>query len=563
MVNKQCVRMRKLSVGIPIASVKQAKQKLADLRQLIKKSHIFIPKLEQILIKLRQVAAPIGEPFIFTTILTENEGLLRTVFSDCDDIQFRIFTAGNKKALLVYLEGMSDRESIEKNVIGALMKRVDLMDHSGSGSGEDVPLTMQMILESVLGSASVGILAKASEAIEEIMIGSALLLIDGIAEGLTITATEFVKRNVSEANNEHVLRGPNEAFNEVLKDNIVLIRRRAHDTNLKVRTMIVGKRSKTTLGLLYVANLVKPGLVAEVERRLTMINTDKVLAIAVIEEFLIEHPWSPFPQTQVTERPDKMLAALYEGRVAILLDGTPVASLMPCTYNVLMQSTDDYNIQPFIGSLIRLMRGLMAFIAIYLPALYVAVVSYHPGMLPTAMAISVAELRARSPFPSFLEAVMMEILLEVFQEAVVRLPKKLSGAASMIGAVVIGTTIVQAGLINPLLVVVVATTALAYYSIPAYNFSMALRWLRIPILILASVLGLYGVILGILAVTIHLCSLRSFGESYLGGILNVELFSDWKDSLVRFPATLLTKRPKEFGAQDQTRVGGSNGKSGS
>lgn len=552
--------IQKLSAAIPAASLKQAKKELASLRQLIGKSTGFVQKLDQVADKLRQVAAPAGEPFIFTTVLVENERLLREIFLDCDDIEFRIFNAGEKRAMLVYLEGMSDRKNVENNVISVLMKQTSLTNKGGKIQG--LPTTMQKISESVLGSAAVMVLDKASVAIEEIMIGSALLLIDGIAEGLSIAATEFVKRNISEANNEHVLRGPNEAFNEVLKDNIVLIRRRAHDANIKVRTMKIGKRSKTGLGVLYVANLVKPGLVAEVERRLSMINNDKVLGIALIEEFLIEHPWSPFPQTQVTERPDKMLAALYEGRVAILLDGTPVAALMPCTYNVLMQSTDDYNIQPLIGSLIRLMRGFMAFIAIYLPALYVAVVSYHPSMLPTAMAISVAELRARSPFPSFLEAVMMEILLEVFQEAVVRLPKKLSGAASMMGALVIGTTIVQAGLINPLLVVVVATTALASYSIPAYNFSMALRWLRIPILILASMLGLYGVILGILAVTIHLCSLRSFGESYLGGMLNVELFSDWKDSLVRFPAKLLKERPKEFGAQDQTRVGDSDGESG-
>lgn len=552
--------IQKLSAAIPAASLKQAKKELASLCQLIGKSTGFVQELDQVADKLRQVAAPAGEPFIFTTVLVENERLLREIFLDCDDIEFRIFNAGEKRAMLVYLEGMSDRKNVENNVISVLMKQTSFTNKGGKMQG--LPTTMQKISESVLGSAAVMVLDKASVAIEEIMIGSALLLIDGIAEGLSIAATEFVKRNISEANNEHVLRGPNEAFNEVLKDNIVLIRRRAHDANIKVRTMKIGKRSKTGLGVLYVANLVKPGLVAEVERRLSMINNDKVLGIALIEEFLIEHPWSPFPQTQVTERPDKMLAALYEGRVAILLDGTPVAALMPCTYNVLMQSTDDYNIQPLIGSLIRLMRGFMAFIAIYLPALYVAVVSYHPSMLPTAMAISVAELRARSPFPSFLEAVMMEILLEVFQEAVVRLPKKLSGAASMMGALVIGTTIVQAGLINPLLVVVVATTALASYSIPAYNFSMALRWLRIPILILASMLGLYGVILGILAVTIHLCSLRSFGESYLGGMLNVELFSDWKDSLVRFPAKLLKERPKEFGAQDQTRVGGSDGESG-
>jgi len=547
--------VQKISADMPDTSLAQAKKKLESLRKIIMRSTEFAEEIARIIVQLRQVAAPVGEPFIFTTVLAENKELLQVAFSDCNDIEFRTFNAGGKKALLVYLEGMSNIKNMENNIIKALMRQTSLVNKEDNTQG---PATMQTICEFIVSSAAVTVLDKVSVAIEEIMIGSALLLIDGMGEGLSIGATEFVRRNISEANNEHALIGPNEAFNEVLKDNIVLIRRRAHDVDMKVHIIKIGKRSKTSLGLLYVDNLVKPGLVEEVERRLAMINTDKVLGMGVIEEFLIEHPWSPFPQTQVTERPDKMLAALYEGRVAIILDGAPVASIMPCTYNTLMQSADDYNIQPIVASFIRLIRGLMAFIAVYLPALYVAIVSYHPGMLPTTMAISIAELRARNPFPSFMEAVMMEILLEVFQEAVVRLPKKLSGAASMIGAVIIGTTIVQAGIINPVLVVVVATTALASYSIPEYNFSMALRWLRIPILILSSILGLYGVILGVLAVTIHLCSLRSFGESYLGGMCNVDLFSDWKDSVVRFPAKLLTKRAKEFGAQDQTRVGGNN-----
>lgn len=554
----KCLTLKKISTDIPDASLLQAKKKLASLQKFTTQSTEFSEEIGQIIAQLRQVAAPAGQPFIFTTVLTENEKLLRVVFRDCGDIEFRTFYATGHKALLIYLENMTDTASLEKNIINKLM-----IQTSGANTGgqQNFPTDMKSISEVMLGAAAVNVLSEASTAIEAVMMGNALLLLDGMAEGLSIGTAQYVKRNISGADNEHVLRGPNEAFNEVMSDNIVLIRRRARDTNLKIRILKIGSRTQTSIAVLYVANLVKVGLVEEVVRRLSLISIDKVVATAMIEEFLVDHPWSPFPQTHTTERPDKVLSAIYEGRVGIIVDGTPVAIMVPCTYNVLMQTPDDYTIQPLVSSLIRLTRTVAAFIAVYLPAIYVAVVSYHPGMLPTAMAISIAELRARSPFPSFLEAVMMEILLEVFQEAVVRLPQKLAGAASMIGALVIGTTIVQAGIINPFLVVVIATTALASYSMPAYNFSMALRWLRIPILILASILGLYGVILGILAVTVHLCSLRSFGESYLGGMFNVDLLSDWKDGLVRFPATLLKDRPKEFGAQDQTRIGGSDGKS--
>lgn len=549
-------KIMKLSTDIPGAALKQTKKQLAAFKKLTSKSTEFSQDFEELIVKLRQVAAPSQEPFIFTSVLAENEKLLRVVFRDCGDIEFRVFYIGRRKALLIYLEGMTDTTSLEKNIIEKLMTKIGTSNENGQ---QELPATMQDISEKVLNTSAITVLSQASIAIEAIMTGNSLLLIDGMVETLSIGTAQYVKRSVGGADNEHVLRGPNEAFNETLSDNIVLIRRRTRDTRLKIRILKIGIRTKTSIAVLYVNDLVKSGLEEEVERRLSLIAVDKILTSSTMEEFLVDHPWSPFPQAQTTERPDKMLAALYEGRVGILVDGTPASLIVPCTYNVLMQITDDYTMQPIISSSIRLMREVAAFVAIYLPAIYVAVMSYHPGMLPTSMAITVAELRARSPFPSFMEAVMMEVLLEVFQEAVVRLPKKISGAASMIGALVIGTTIVQAGIINPLLVVVIATTALASYSMPAYNFSMALRWLRIPMLILASILGLYGVILGLLAVTIHLCSLRSFGESYLGGIFNVDLFSAWKDYWVRVPAKLLTERNKEFGAQDQRRIGESDG----
>lgn len=558
----KCFNIMKLSASMPEASLKLAKKKLAELQEFTTQSAQLSEDIGQFISRLRQVAAPADEPFIFTSVLAENEKLLQVVFRDCGDIEFRAFDAGGKKALLVYLKGMVNTESLERNILKPLMGQT-FPTNANPRKLASLLSDMKVISEHILGSASVTILTKASVAIDAVMTGNTLLLIDGLQEVLSVAAIKYAKRNINDSPNEFVLQGPNEAFNETMVDNIVLLRRRARDTNLKVHILQLGVRTKTSIAVLYIANLVKPGLFEEVKHRIGLIKKDKILSSSAIEEFIIDHPWSPFPQVQKTERPDKILAALYEGRVGIIVDGTPISMLVPCTYNVLMQTPDDYTIQPIIASLVRFTRSVAAFLAIYLPAIYVAVVSFHPGMLPTTMAISIAELRARTPFPSFLEAIMMEVLLELFQEAIVRLPLKLAGAASMIGAFVIGTTVVQAGLINPLLVVIIAATAIASYSMPSYSFSMALRWTRVPMLILASILGLYGVILGVLAVTIHLCSLRSFGESYLGGAFNVNLMADWKDSFVRFPMTLLKTRPKEFGAQEQTRVGESDGQPGS
>ena len=337
-------------------------------------------------------------------------------------------------------------------------------------------------------------------------------------------------------------------------DNIVLLRRRTHDHNFKVLKITVGLRNKTTVAVVYIANLVKPGLVAELQRRLTASQFDRLLVSNFLEEKLIDHPWSPFPQTHVTEWPTKVMAALYEGRAALLVDNTPNCIIVPCTITSLMQTIEDYTTQSVVASLIRVTRYVAAIVAIFLPAVYVAIVAYHPGMLPTPLVISIAQLRAGTPFPSLLEVLMMEILLEIFQEAVVRLPTKISAAAGVVGALVIGTTVVQAGLVNPLLVVVMATTAIASYSMVSYNLSIALRFLRVPVLIAAAMLGLYGAVLAAMVLLIHLCSLRSFGESYLGGTFNTAIFSDWKDQLIRLPAPFMTTRPTEYGPQDKKRM---------
>jgi spore germination protein KA/spore germination protein len=232
---------------------------------------------------------------------------------------------------------------------------------------------------------------------------------------------------------------------------------------------------------------------------------------------------------------------------------------MPATLQDFMQSVDDYTLRPTVASLVRLTRYFSLLLAIFMPAFYISIMSYHPGMLPATLAISVAQLRVRTPFPSFMEAFFMEAFLEIFQEAVSRLPQRLSAAAGVIGALVIGTTVVEAGLVNPLLVVVVALAGLASYSMPSYNFAAALRFFRIPVLIAGTIFGLYGVMISFIVLVVYLCSLQSYGESYLGDLFDITLQEDWKDGVVRLPAQFLKNRPKRLGAQDRKRVGDDSG----
>lgn len=539
-------RYKKLSEINPAESFGRLKESLKDLRQMTEQSARLGEELSQVAAKLRKVSAPENQPFIFTNSLDDNEKLLKTVLRDCDDVVFRPFKAYGRNALIVFFAKMADITLVEKNILEVFM---------GKGQGKQNMLNTEDIYNSIITTATLEILTNASEALNTLMTGNVLLFIDGIADPFAIGAEKFVKRSVGHPVGEDVIRGPHDSFNETLSDNIVMIRRRTRDTNLKVKFVRIGQRSRTSVALVYVANLVKPGLLEEVKRRLGKINTDILLSTFKIEDYIVDHPWSPFPQVQSTERPDKVVASVYEGRVAIIVDNTPFALIVPSTYSSIMQTPEDYTAPASIASLIIITRHIAAFIAVYLPGLYISIVSFHPGMLPTTLAISIAELRARTPFPSFWEALLMEALLELFQEAIIRLPKKIAGAAGVVGALVIGTTVVQAGLVNPLLVVVVATTAIASYTMPNYAYSTALRFLRVPILIMASVLGLYGVILGFLAVTVYMCAMRSFGESYLGAIFDISLFADWKDMLIRMPLSSLKNRPVQYGAQEKPRGG--------
>lgn len=543
---KHDIRFNKLSKRILSASLDQTRGNLEKLRRLNRSGSEIGDDMSHLLEDMRQVAAESDQPFLFTLKLSDNHKLLQTVFRDCADVRFRTFRAGSIDALLVYVEGLTDTVVLEQRILSPLLKtKQQIRD-------------IREISRTLLPVANVKTSKQPETLITDVMSGGALLLIEGSSECLVIFAPNYVKRPISTGTVEGAIRGPKDSFVETLLDNIVLIRRRARDPNIKIEMMEVGKRSKTSVAVIYCSTLVKSGLVEEIKRRIDSIIIDQVVVANTIEEFIIDHPWNPFPQAQGTESPVKVAAALYEGRVAILTDNTPHAMVVPCTLNNLIQTTEDYATTPLAATLLRITRFASAFIAIYMPAIYIGIVSYHPGILPTPLAISIAQLRTNSPFPTIIEALIMEALLEIFQEAIIRLPDKIAGAAGVVGALVIGTTIVEAGIVNPLLVVVMAVAALASYTTTAYNLSIALRVYRVPLILITAALGLYGLVIGAMTITINLCSMRSFGESYLGGTFNIRIFSDWKDQLIRLPAKLLRTRSKELGAKDLVRTGGNH-----
>jgi spore germination protein len=393
-----------------------------------------------------------------------------------------------------------------------------------------------------------------SDVSSHIFHGNAALWIEGADEVLVINTKNKKSRKFAEPLTEALVRGPRLGFNESLQDNLAILRQQVANPNLSVITKHVGQRTKKELAIVYFAGIVNEDLLQEVERRIdNMIELDDIPESGYIEQLIEENHMTLFPQLQSTERPDRIVAALLEGRVVILLDGTPFALIAPVTFAMLLQSPEDYYERWIPGSLIRLLRYFAAFLTIFLPSIYIAFVSFHQGLIPTTLAISIAATREGVPFPSIIESFVMEIAIEILREAGLRLPKPVGQTVGLVGGLVIGEAAVQAGIVSPIMVIVVSLTAISSFVIPQYAGGISMRVLRFGAMICAGVLGLFGVIFYFLILSIHLVKLKSFGVPYVSPAAPIYL-SDWKDFVLRLPQKMMTRRPKMLFTQDEIRL---------
>jgi spore germination protein KA len=305
---------------------------------------------------------------------------------------------------------------------------------------------------------------------------------------------------------------------------------------------------------MYLNGVASEAIVNEVKTRLLRINIDGILESGYIEELIEDNPRSPFPQIDHSERPDKVSAAILEGRVAIVVDNTPFVLIVPTVFLQYIQSPEDYYERYLIGSLTRLVRVASYFISIIFPALYIALTSFHQEMIPTPLALSIAASREGVPFPSIGEAFLMEATFEILREAGLRLPKQAGQAVSIVGGLVIGQAAVQAGIVSQAMVIVVALTGISSFAIPAYNAAAAGRLIRFPLMLMASVLGLPGILAGLTIILIHLSSLRSFGVNFLDPFTSPNE-AQLKDTIVRVPWWGMFHLPGNIAEENASRVG--------
>lgn len=487
-----------------------------------------------------------------TTSLDENLEKIKLLLTDCEDVIYKEFRVGieqNLKFALIFTDGLVDKAFINDSILADLMYHAREIPPEAPALKDEL---FNLVRYGSVPSPELKEITNLDDAVLAILTGDTVMLIDGTANIIVAGTKGWPARGVSEPSTESVIRGPREGFTETYRFNSALVRRRIRDPRLKLKQMQVGRRSVTDIGIMYIEDIAQPELVEEVKRRLKTIDIDAILDSGYIEELIEDNPYSLFPTIKATERPDKVAAALFQGKVAILIDNTPFALIVPATFNAFFHAAEDHYIRWIPATVLRLMRFIAGTLSLITPALYIAVTSYHPGILPTELVLSIAAARDGVPFPAVIEALILELTFELLREAGVRLPTIIGGVVGIVGGLVIGQAAVEAGIVSPIMVIIVAVTAISSFSIPDYGFSNAFRLFRFLLIFAAGFLGLYGMILGLLLMLGHLVRLKSFGTPYLSPFV-VFTASDLKDTMVRLPIFMMKNRPMGI-ANDKIRM---------
>ncbi|MFQ3545931.1 spore germination protein [Halobacillus rhizosphaerae] len=476
----------------------------------------------------------------------ENLLYIQTSLGKSSDLVVRKFTLGKTECAVLFIDGMVNKDTIQDFIMEALMLELP----------EKRP-TIRHLYETIKQSSlPIGELSEVDNCeglFNRLLAGETLLILDHEQKALSASTKGWRDRGVQETTSESVIRGPREAFTETLRTNTALIRRKIRSPQLRVDAKTIGTVTNTDVAVIYLNGIAEDKVVQEVHKRLDRIEIDGILEGGYIEEFIQDGQYSPFPTIYYSEKPDAIAGGLLEGRVAIITDGTPDVLLVPALFVNFLQSTEDYYQRADIGTLIRLLRLLCFNIALFMPSLYIAFTTFHQEMIPAPLLISLAAQQEGVPFPAFVEAIIMEVTFEILREAGIRLPKTVGSAVSIVGALVIGQAAVQAGLVSAAMVIVVSLTAISSFVFPAYNMAIPVRMLRFVFMILAATFGLYGIILGLIAMVLHLCSLKSFGMPYMSPFAPF-VPKDQKDVLVRFPHWGLLSRPSSLVKKNEKRT---------
>lgn len=460
------------------------------------------------------------------------------------DIVIREFmAAGMYRAFIAYIDGMVDRTTINNFILRPLLNK-DRLETDGSCS-------LDNILQKVLETNQAVKKAVPDDVIYEILQGNTCLYADGCNFYLSCETKGYEKRSIDKPQTEGVVRGAQEGFSENLRTNTVLIRKIIKNKDLTTEFLKIGKRNNNLCAVMYINGLTNPAIVNEVKRRIASLKTDFIAGSGMLEQYIEENTWSLVPTILSTERPDRAASHLVEGKVVIIADGTPFALVVPISLTTMFHTPEDTVLRWQYGTLLRIIRLTAAVIATFIPGMYVAVTNFHREMIPTDLLIAIAKARENVPFPTIVEVLLMEISFELIREAGIRIPGIIGNTIGIIGALILGQAAVQANLVSPVLIIVVALTGLGNFAIPDFSVAFAARIARIIFIILGASLGFYGISLGIVTLTTIMSCTTSFGVPLLSFM--APKVKNTNDLIMRQPIWKQEYRPDNVNSLDGIR----------
>ncbi|MBP3964101.1 spore germination protein [Paenibacillus lignilyticus] len=458
--------------------------------------------------------------------VARNMSNLEQMYVDNNYFHFQHFDSkqGKRLASVAYLSVIVNQQTLNKQFVRKI--------------NEDIQAQENPTAETILGSirslgidTEINVMDMAAEMISDAGI---VIFIEGLTVCYGIGIPGYETRAVDQPTTEINVRGPREGFTEDLKVNMGLVYRRMKTTKLKSKIFVLGRESQTKVMIVYLDDQVDASVLREVEERIESVKLNIVVDSAQIEEWIQDSPYSPFPQIMNTERPDRVVTALNLGKVIIFTDGSPNALIAPSTFTDFLHPSEDLYEKFYFANFLRLLRMLTLLISLCGPSLYIALTTFHLEMIPTPLMLTFLSTKAGIPFPTFLEALIMEVAFEILREASIRLPRTVGQSVSIVGALIIGEAAVQSGIISRPMVIVVAMTGIASFTIPSFNTAITLRLLRFPLIFIAAWTGVLGLALGMFAIVLHLCSLRSFGKLYLP-MFNSHRWKDVTEHYVLLP----------------------------
>lgn len=463
--------------------------------------------------------------------------------SDLKIHYFRFGKDGRYSGVLVYFDGLVDSSLISDAILRPIVNwryESDPFLHKRE--------LVEVLCQEVMYSADTEPVQTIAELANGSLSGDVALLVNGCPTGVIISAKGWDKRSVTEPPSESVVRGPREGFTENLRTNTALVRRKIKSGKLRAEMLTVGKKTKTGVCLMYLDGVANEKVIEEVRYRIKQLDIDSILDSGNIEEYIEDAPFSPFPTVGYSEKPDVVASRILEGRVAIIVDGTPFVLTAPMLFVESFQTAEDYYTRTIYANFIRALRYIAFLLSVFAPGIYIALTSYHQELIPTTLLLTIANAREGTPFPVFIEALLMVFAYELLREGGIRLPHPVGQAISIVGALIMGEAAVSAGIVSAPIVIAIAITAVAGFLVPTQNDAGSL--LRIMMMVLSAVAGFYGLSLGFLAILIHLSTLTSFGVPYFDGFA---ITRNLQDSIVRMPLWSMVMRPKYISKGDTTR----------